>query len=787
MSLEGVTMAGFMMTGGLLTGAGLLAATPYLQKKLIAPLRQDHLSDQLPFDRVLKGDVTLKNKDESLTQTVELEGIDEGPLREEDLTKLLKRRQEFFDRLNRSSLKIKLITLREKVEESFEAAYHNLTLKRIHEAWMRSFKDSYRNRHFLILTDTSKTGASAFGERVQEALQPLKDFRPKVLKNDGDASPLLSFWGTLVNGESVTLGSFSNHLSERLTARTLNFDFKSGLITWGDGARTYHGAILSLNQWGDESGSGILKDLQSLKCKSVILQLLKAHPKLKAKVMLEDQKRQKLQFFKSQKCEDEFNAALELVEGEEATLLDLQTSILMIEETEPGIQKRLNEAKAIFTSYGILPVQETLAVEHIFKSLFPGPQGMVRKTHPLSYNLAHLTSFGREPQGFSKCDWGEGPIRTFKTLSGAPYALQLHVTDQKEALAHSLVIAPSSSGKTTLFEHLIGGALRHKDLKAFIFDRFCGTQIFTKSLNGNIVDLNKGSVPLNPLILPETPSNQAFLSRFLKQLAQSSDPEIERDIRSTLELLKGTPRDARVLKDLYGDLFPSKSALQKGMLKWIEGPLDLWFNGAKNGHAYDALDLTANPLTTFEMTEVLADSETAAPITHYLFHRIREIVRNTANPYLLFIDEAAPMLADPYFKGRIAIELKEARKLRGSVHLCFQNVGDLLKSGISSVILEQCPTRFLFPNPSARREDYKIFDLSDQEWAYIKGESKAHKTHNRTVLLKRPQESVILDIDLEPLGNLLKLYKSGSEPLKKAEALQKQYGGDQWIDQYLAS
>jgi len=42
----------------------------------------------------------------------------------------------------------------------------------------------------------------------------------------------------------------------------------------------------------------------------------------------------------------------------------------------------------------------------------------VRPTNLLSHNLAHLCSFQREPAGVERCDWGDGPLRVFRTVSG---------------------------------------------------------------------------------------------------------------------------------------------------------------------------------------------------------------------------------------------------------------------------------------------------------------------------------------------------------------------------------
>ncbi len=54
------------------------------------------------------------------------------------------------------------------------------------------------------------------------------------------------------------------------------------------------------------------------------------------------------------------------------------------------------------------------------------------------------------------------------------------------------------------------------------------------------------------------------------------------------------------------------------------------------------------------------------------------------------------------------------------------------------------------------------------------------------MLLKKANESVILNIDLSPLGNLLQLYRSGAEPVKIVKELQQQWGMTEWVDKYLS-
>jgi type IV secretion system protein VirB4 len=111
-----------------------------------------------------------------------------------------------------------------------------------------------------------------------------------------------------------------------------------------------------------------------------------------------------------------------------------------------------------------------------------------------------------------------------------------------------------------------------------------------------------------------------------------------------------------------------------------------------------------------------------------------------------------------------------------------------INSGIKETILNQCQTVFLFANPNADKESYcKLFNLTDDQWAFIKGTSK--NAPKRSVLVKRiapdNNEAVILDIDLSCLGSYLKFYRSGTESVQLVNRLQKQFGREGWREPYL--
>ena len=373
-------------------------------------------------------------------------------------------------------------------------------------------------------------------------------------------------------------------------------------------------------------------------------------------------------------------------------------------------------------------------------------------------------------------------MRHFKTINGNAFPLNLHVSEEENAVGHTLIIAPTGSGKTMLSQHLIAGALRHPDLRAYIFDRLNGTRIFTESCGGEYVDISKGSgVKLNPFLGEDSIVNRAHIRQLLKLMANTEDVPAS-ELNSIVDMILNLDPNKRILKNISGSLFKKDGVLTEPLGEWATGAHSPWFNGALKGKAYDSLDLDSKRLIGFEMTDILKQQEIVGPLTYYIMERILSALRTNNCPSWIFIDEAAPMLSVPYFSHYVEMLLMEVRKLRGVVTLCFQDATSLQRTGIAPIILGQCQTKLIFPNPAAKREDYEGFDLTDSEWRYIKGNNRTANRFEHTVLVKKPHESAILDSDLAPLGPLMKLYLSGKD---RVLSMKKRQGEPQWVDTYL--
>ena len=804
MGIDGFFIVKVFITFILLGVSGVLlsfALTPRLARAFIPERKITLLAEGLPFSGLMD-EQTIVGKDGSLSQVLLMKGISSIKTPHEVKT-LLMRKQYWLDKISQYGINFKVITLRKEFEHNFSAGDVSKVLTDIHEAWMEGFKKTYSNNHYLVLSVYPKKTKDLFKifkkdrlgadlgllkEVVNLSIETLNDFTLEVMKDTGGWSPLLGFLNELATGETIPIRTSNkkDRVAYRLGSDGIQFHKNSELITLEHYPRTKYATIVSINELGENSSSDMLRQIESLPGRMVILHLCKGYNKFFADQYLEHQRKQSQVFKKNSFIEAEFRYASDLISSEQASLYRYQCSIILMTEDKKHLSFLVEETKKIIRNYGMTPIVEKGSKEHIWRTQFPGLDAMVRTTHPFSHNPAYLFNFESSPTGLENCDWGRGAIRPFKTVTGGAYSLQLHVSEEKEELAHSLVVAPAGSGKTTLFQHLVGGALRHPNLRAFIFDRLNGTRIFTQAVGGTYVDFADIEMPINPFVCDDTVLNRNFLQNFLLMLAKCTDDESKFNAALAIKQIFKVPKEERLLKSIFSRITLKDSPFSKGLIKWVkDARYSKWFNGSKISSAgevvaYDAMDLESNRLISFEMTDILSDPEIAASMTSYIMHRVRSLSRE-AFPHFIFIDETQPMLEDPVFAKQVDILLKEHRKLRGAIALCFQST-----EAITPVMLDQCKTQFLFPNASAKRDNYQMFDLSDFEWDYIKGANRATRDLRRSVLVKKPGESVILNIDMSSLGPLLQLYRSGSEPVKIVRELQQQWGHQNWVEHYIS-
>lgn len=799
-------------SGLIATAAGASLALPYskrLRNKLFPLPQESLLSDLLPFLYLMEDGQTVVCKDGRWSSVLVLEGLYEGgQTHDERLAQLTKRRQ-WLDEWAKEEVSFSLMTHRMPVQgQGYAKDFDYPVLQQIDEHHQKGFEKTYRNVHYLLLSQKPKVNNSKkkssfskdnqekknieayqrWKELTQSVFDHLRHYQPRVLRQTEKDSSLLSFWSRLINGFEdhpvLGLGNPFLPLSRRLVSSTLHFHPQEGMMEWDDGSKKLYSVVLCLREWGDVLSQNLMTQILSLPSEMRLVHHLSGYNILRSTKELEQSKRQALLFTPfNQHIQRQFYQALEWTQSDQGTLYDAQSCLFLSADNKDDLFDTVDKVRGLLRLAGTKPNREIFAAETLWLSQFPGFNKYTISQKLFSQNVAALASFPKNHSGLSRSDWGEGPIRQFRTATGSAYDFQMHVSSADQEVGHCLLLAPSGGGKTTLFQHLIAGALRHPNLRAYIFDRFQGTQLFTEAIGGKVIDLSReGNLGLNPLQCEETSSNKAFLINFLLQLANTTDDQSTLAAGQAVDTIFKLPLESRSLSNIYREVINEGSQLKEALKKWVgEGPYARYFNST-----VDSLDIHKSRLVTFEMGELQGLKQVYPAVLRYVIHRIREQVMREKLPHILFVDEASPMLEDAMFREYVKQFLREHRKLRGSVTLCFQDPSGIMKSDLKDTILSQCQTVFFYPNSNAQPEDFEPFRLTQDEWSFIKGTS-SHKVQ-RGVLVKKTMrdqvESVILDIDLSDLGPYLNLYQSGPAAASKARSYQQAYG-DQWVSAYI--
>ncbi|MBX7500499.1 VirB4 family type IV secretion/conjugal transfer ATPase [Qipengyuania sp. YG27] len=446
---------------------------------------------------------------------------------------------------------------------------------------------------------------------------------------------------------------------------------------------------------------------------------------------------------------------------------------VMVKERDLG---RLDDAMAAcaaaLADTGAIAVREDTNCEPAFWGQFPGNEGyLVRRALISSANMASFGSLHGFALGQAQGNhWGEA-VTLLETTSATPFFFNFHHGD----LGNFSVIGPSGSGKTVVMNFLAAQAQKFSP-RTILFDKDRGAELFVRGIGGRYDSIRAGEpTGFNPLALPDTPGNKAFLRDWLGVLLKAEGPEEEQTIAGAVDAAYANDASLRRLRHfkelLSGSRRPQPGDLADRLGAWIgandgQGGEHAWlFDNAE-----DRLDLTARVLG-FDMTALLENPKLRTPTMMYLFHRIEE--RLDGMPTMILIDEGWKALDDEVFAARIRDWLKTLRKRNALVGFATQSARDALESRISTALVEQTATMVFMPNSRARPEDYcDGFGLTEHELALI----RTLPAHSRCFLVRQPDASVVVRLDLSGAPEVLTLLSGRESSVRRLDLLREALG-----------
>lgn len=766
----------------------LMMYLPTLTRRILPQFGYKRYSRYLPF-RTVYNDDTLELSDGSLLRVYRVAGVQTSMQDAATREKFLELRTQLFNQIRDQNVVMRFFMTRDATDENTDYEFDQPVLQKIYDKWQAQGLRIFLNNYYIVL-QVSGAGAreklNQYGNYLESILAA---YHPKLLRNNSTDN-MAQFFGRILSPiTKPTPIVCDNRIADLVTVDDVEF-MRDGVVRYVSGGSQTFAAMMSFRTSPDYLDEEFFDTISTIQTEMICMNAFQIMGTADVEMTLRQRQ--------SSADENETSTLEQISDAQSAmdenatgnqSLVNYYPLFILFGRSIDELNHYVDEFKKISASFGVAPICETYAARVSWFAQIPGFDVFPRSFKLLSRTAAISIPMSTQPRGVANCDWGPGPLVVFPTAQGTPYQFQFHVSDKPAAVAHTLTIGPTGGGKTTLFSFLIAQSLRHPKLKAFFFDRNKGAEIFTLSVGGKYITMqgkeknatdNSFLTHLNPLKMPDTVANRAFLRRWFAIITGQSDAnsadEIARAVSVNFDYL---PDRDRILKNLWESCFASNGNMRPALKKWID-PLQY---GDIFNETSDTLDLQSR-LTTFDFTEILQDETLAPAVISYILHRINNITVSGGNPSLIMIDETAPMLENKMFRDNFITGLQEGRKNRQAYMVAFQRANVLDKLGIGDVVRGQAQTVLFFRNPAADASDYQYWNLNPLEMAFIQG--KAYPNLKRAVLLSRPVtgESVILNTELGGLGNLLRLFESGRSSVLLAEELYKQYGNN-FVSEYL--
>src|SRR3984893_2289463 len=649
-------------------------------------------------------------------------------------------------------------------------------------------------------------------EKLRQTVEVSLDrYEPEVLglyaRGAHVYSHVLEFLALLMNGEHRPVPLTSAPLNQLLGLSPPSFGMEA--LEYRTPTATRLGAMLGIKEYATPTVPGLFNSLLSAPFPMILTQSFASLTKGPSQSLLLRQYNRMLNsgdFAHSQA--EELKDALDALTSGEFVMGDHHLSLQVLadaceeteEETDAWRLKALNDrvrvARDLLSDAHFTIAREDMALEAAYWAQLPGFFARRPRKAPItSRNFAALAPFHNFPCGRASGNhWGEATT-LFVSSAGAPYHYGLHASDpddpeggSRKDIGHTLVCGPTGTGKTVLVGLLIA-MLTKQGATQIVLDKDRGLEILVRALGGEYLALRNG-VPtgFNPLQLPPTAANLQFLKAWLRSLARGArscaltvreQADLDQALRGALALELPRRRLSRLVEFLDST---DPEGLFARFSPWCGRGDEAWVFDNPEDSVVPLFSRT--PIVGFDGTDFLNNDVTRPPVSLYLFHLVRQMV--DGRRLVFWVDEFSRWLADPAFRRFGQDGLKTWRKLEGVLCAATQSASDALQSPIARTIIEQTPTKILFPNPDATREDYvEGLGLSEREFKLLKEQLAPG---SRAFLIKRGRHSAVCQLDLKGFDAELAVISGRASSVEFLTELIALHGSDpsRWLPAFCA-
>ena len=761
--------------------------------------KEAHAGDRLPYLRLVDAQTVLL-RDGSLMTALQVPGL----LFETEETAALNAHAATREVMLRSNLDARFVlyhyVVRRRVSVSLEASFDDPLSAHIDRRWRDKLGSGslFVNDQFVTLVRRPARGKAGLAEKAAKLLRRRRDevaVDPRELRSlraaaqalaaslgDYGAQPLGDYEGpsgatnnellelisALYNGEMrpVRRPSDEIDLGRMIPYRRASFGLDAMELR-GSGGSDF-AAILSLKDYPDATSPGLLDALLRLPCEMVVSESFAPHDRQVARERIDLAIRRLRSADEEAMAERaEMAAARDALGTGAVSFGDHHLTVLVRDSRLDRLDDTAAMCAAALADTGAIAVREDTNLEPAFWGQFPGnEQYLVRRAMISSANMASFSSLHGFALGQAEGNYWGDAVTLLETTSATPFFFNFHHGD----LGNFSVIGPSGSGKTVVMNFLVAQAQKFSP-RTILFDKDRGAELFIRGIGGRYDRISAGELTgFNPLALPDTAANRAFLRDWFAVLLKADGPEELATIAGAVDAAYGNDASLRRLRHfrelLAGARRPQAGDLADRLSPWIEDGEHAWL--FDNGR--DRLDLSTRVMG-FDMTALLENPRLRTPTMMYLFHRIDE--RLDGEPTMILIDEGWKALDDEVFAARIRDWLKTLRKRNALVGFATQSARDALDSRISTALVEQTATMVFMPNAKARTEDYCAgFGLTEHELALI----RSLPAHSRAFLVRQPDASVVVRLDLSGMPEVLTILSGRESTVRRLDLLREALG-----------
>jgi len=584
----------------------------------------------------------------------------------------------------------------------------------------------------------------------------------------GRCSEVLELLSALYNGEMrpVRRPAEGTDIGHMLPYRRVSFGMDA--LELRGSAGSGFASIVSLKDYPDSTAPGLTDALLRLPCELVLTESYAPSDRQIARERIDLAIRRLKSADEEAAAErHEMASARDALGTGAVGFGDHHLSVLVRAATLERLDDVTASCAAALADAGAIAVREEVNLEPCFWGQLPGNEAyIVRRALISSANMACFGSLHGFAMGQASGNhWGDA-VALLTTTSSTPFFFNFHQGD----LGNFTVIGPSGSGKTVVMNFLAAQAQKFSP-RTILFDKDRGAEVFLRGIGGTYSRIAAGHpTGFNPLALPDTPVNRAFLRDWLGVLLKAEGPEELAIISTAVDAAYANDPALRRLRHfrelLAGSRRPAPGDLASRLDAWIgDGEQGWLFDNAE-----DRLDLSARKLG-FDMTALLESPRLRTPVMMYLFHRIDE--RLDGHPTMILIDEGWKALDDEVFAARIRDWLKTLRKRNALVGFATQSARDALDSRIATALVEQTATMLFMPNARARAEDYCLgFGLTEHELDVI----RTLPAQSRCFLIRQSDASVVVRLDLSGMPEVLTVLSGRESTVRKLDGLRERYG-----------